>query len=196
MTGKKVMGCFLVRGSSLLPLYRCNDSLSITFKKNPSTANAIEGGRLFIVAVVKRVVVQFIEVKKFGQGHIKGKGNFVQCLDSRIFRESAHDVVQGGLLNIAHSGKFINGDMPILAQLSYAPDIDIRIIHNHFLTVIITHLWVNMMITMENRTITRIRVDFEKKSPYNYQNNPYMGKTEDFYGGMYIFRAQGLLSLE
>ncbi len=136
--------------------------------KNPSTANAIEGEKvLFIIAFIKGIVVQFIEVKKFGQGHIKGKGNFVQRLDSGIFRESAHDVVQGGLLNIAHSGKFINGNMPLLAQLSYAPDVDIRIIHNHFLTVIITHLRVNMMITTEKHIITRIRVDFENITSYN-----------------------------
>ena len=137
--------------------------------RKPSTANAIEGEKvLFVIAFIKGIVVQFIKVKEFCQGHIKGKGDFVHCFDSGVFGESAHDIVQCRLFDIAHSGKFIYSNMPLLAQLSYAPDIDLRIFHKHFLTVIITHLRVNMIITMENVPITRIRVYFENYSPYNY----------------------------
>lgn len=91
----------------------------------------------------------------------------MQRFYSGILGEPANDVVQGGLLDVAHGGQLIDGNAALFAELADALYIEIRVFHDvpH---IVFTRLRVTTMITAQREAITRIRVDKENNARYNY----------------------------
>ena len=56
---------------------------------------------------------------------------FVQRLYTRISRQSANDVVQCGLLDVAHGSEFVDGDSSFVAELTDAMHIKICVNHGY-----------------------------------------------------------------
>ena len=82
---------------------------STHFRKNES------GCGLFIIGiVVKRVIVQFVEIKKFCQCHIEGKGYLVERFHSWILGKSSYNIIKSGLLYVTHNSQFVNRNSSIL----------------------------------------------------------------------------------
>lgn len=73
-----------------------------------------EYGSGLIILVLKVVVIQFREVKKLTQGHIKGIGDLVECFGFGIPAPAMNDVVDGGLFQAAQCGKSVQRD-PMLS---------------------------------------------------------------------------------
>lgn len=88
-----------------------------------------EYGSGLIIIVLKVVVVQFREVKKLAQGHIKSIGNLVEGFGFGIPAPAMNDVVDGGLFKAAQCGKSVQRDPMLLAQTPYSIGIDFRIQH-------------------------------------------------------------------
>ena len=72
-------------------------------------------GGLLILFVFKRIFVQLRKVKKLRQCHIEGNGNLMQGFYPWISGDAANDIIQCGLLNVAHASQFIDGKIPLLA---------------------------------------------------------------------------------
>ena len=65
------------------------------------------GCSLFIIRIViKRVIVQFIEIKKFCQCHIEGKGYLMERFHSWILGKCSYNIIKSGLLYITHNSQW------------------------------------------------------------------------------------------
>ena len=82
-----------------------------------------------LVLPVKFIVIELGEIEKFSQGHVKGKGDFVQGFYPWIFGQAPDDVVQRGLPDIAHGSQAVNGDVPGFAELPDSIYIELCVFH-------------------------------------------------------------------
>ena len=121
---------------------------------------------LVFLIVLEGVFVQIRKIQEFGQGHVEGQSDLVQRFYSGILGETTNDIIQSGLLDVAHGGEFVYGNAALFAELADALYIEIRVFHDvpH---IVFTRLRVKTMIPAQIETITRIRVDIENKTAYN-----------------------------
>ena len=99
-------------------------------KRQPRVCRRQTRGCYSIVGiVVKGVFVQRVEVKELGQGHVERQRDLVKRFHTRVLRQSAHDVVQRGLPDVAHGREFVDRDAARSAKRPYALDIQIGILH-------------------------------------------------------------------
>lgn len=116
-------------GSHAIPTCLSNSMVTAILTYAPAVINAVitvpienthfrtneSGCSLFIIRIViKRVIVQFIEIKKFCQCHIEGKGYLVERFYSGILGEPSYNIIKSGLLYITHNGQFVNRNSPVL----------------------------------------------------------------------------------
>ena len=80
---------------------------------------------ILVGIVLKGIGIQLLKIQKFRQSHIEGQGNFVQRLDPGILGQAPDNIVQGGLLHVAHGGQLVDGQSPFLAQGANPFDIEI-----------------------------------------------------------------------
>lgn len=92
-----------------------------------------------ILIIIKREVVQLLEIKKFGQRHVQRACDLMQVHDAGIAGSAVDDIVDGRLAHVAHPGELIDRDPALFAQAANAFRIDFAVGHkNNSHTIMIT----------------------------------------------------------
>lgn len=61
-------------------------------------------------------MIKFRVIQKFRKRHVKSKGNMTERLNTRVFGNSAYDVINGGLIKAAHICQLVVGNPPLPAE--------------------------------------------------------------------------------
>ena len=94
---------------------------------------------LLILVVIKREVIQLLEVEKFCKRHVQRACDLVEVYDAGVLRSAVDDVVDARLPHVAHPGELIDRDPALLAQAADAVCVDFAIGHkNNSHTIMIT----------------------------------------------------------
>ena len=86
---------------------------------------------LLIIVVIKREVIQLLEVKELGEGHVQRACNLMEIHNAGIAGSAIDDIVDRRLPHIAHPGKLIDRDPALLAQAADAVCVDFAVVHKN-----------------------------------------------------------------
>lgn len=70
---------------------------------------------LFILIIVERECVQFLEVEELGKRHVQRACDLMQVHDAGVLGSAVDDIVDGRLAYVAHPGELIDRDPALLA---------------------------------------------------------------------------------